>query len=109
MLRFSVALLFSLVAAAALAAVAFLLFAYMRGAIASFWPFRLSNKRLTSTDIYDLTRSTIATAGLAAGVFAAVYAYRKQRVADAPPRFLGWDSPTCVREGQTFSQQTPRQ
>ncbi len=86
MLRFSVALLFSLVAAAALAAAVFLLLAYLRGGVASFWPLRLSNKKLTSSDIYDLTRSTIAAAALIAGVFAAVYAYRKQRVEEAASR-----------------------
>lgn len=69
-----------------MAAVVFLLLAYLRGGVTSFWPLRLSNKKLTSSDIYDLTRSTIAAAALAAGVFAAVYAYRKQRVEEAASR-----------------------
>ncbi|WP_174529625.1 hypothetical protein [Micromonospora maritima] len=86
MLRFSIALLMSLTAAIALAASTFLLLARLRGAVDSLWPLRLSSKRLTSNDIYELTRSTIAAAGLAAGVFAAVYAYRKQRVEEAASR-----------------------
>lgn len=86
MLRFSVALLLSLVAAAALAFAAFVLLASLRGAVVSYWPLRFSTKQLTSSVIYDLTRSTIAVAGLAAGVFAAVYAYRKQRVEEAASR-----------------------
>ncbi|MEU5946337.1 pentapeptide repeat-containing protein [Micromonospora sp. NPDC047465] len=86
MLRFSIALLMSLGAAVALAAATFLLLASLRGAVNSFWPIRLSSTKLTSKDIYELTRSTITAAGLTAGVFAAVYAYRKQRVEEAASR-----------------------
>ena len=71
-------------AGAAFAAyLAFVALAWMRGANVPVLPHHKSAKPLTSADIYDLTRSAVAVAGLAAGVFAAVYAYRKQRVEEA--------------------------
>jgi hypothetical protein len=86
MVRFSLTLLGSLAAVAIAAAISFMTLAWVRGTNIPFLPSHANPRPLNSPDIYDLARSTVAVAGLAAGVFAAVYAYRKQRVEEASSR-----------------------
>ncbi|WP_203708538.1 pentapeptide repeat-containing protein [Asanoa iriomotensis] len=86
-MRFSLSLVIALAGIGAFALVAFAALAWVRGsAVPLLPPPKTPGKPLSSAEIYDLTRSTVAVAGLAAGVFAAVYAYRKQRVEEAGSR-----------------------
>ncbi|WP_228801608.1 hypothetical protein [Nocardia puris] len=74
---------FSLLAALIMAGAVFVLLAKIRGIGFSIGPFDFDGPRPSSGELYDLVRSAVPIAALAAGVFAAVYAYRKQRVDEA--------------------------
>ncbi|MFF4044969.1 pentapeptide repeat-containing protein [Streptomyces sp. NPDC001816] len=62
-----------------------------------------SSSRLPKERLFDLTRSTVTTAGLLAGVFAIVYAYRKQRIDEATS--LRADSETLGGRYQAAAEQ----
>ncbi|MEU0040503.1 hypothetical protein [Streptomyces sp. NPDC006333] len=62
-----------------------------------------SSSRLPKERLFDLTRSTVTAAGLLAGVFAIVYAYRKQRIEEAAS--LRADSETLGGRYQTAAEQ----
>jgi uncharacterized protein YjbI with pentapeptide repeats len=55
--------------------------AQLTGGSLGIWPGSAS--RIPSDRLFDLTRSTVTAAGLLAGVFAIVYAYRKQKIEEA--------------------------
>ncbi|WP_328480751.1 hypothetical protein OHS71_20030 [Streptomyces sp. NBC_00377] len=62
-----------------------------------------SNSKLPKERLFDLTRSTVTAAGLLAGVFAIVYAYRKQRIEEAAS--VRADSETLGGRYQTAAEQ----
>ncbi|MEU5326135.1 hypothetical protein [Streptomyces parvus] len=55
--------------------------AHLTGADLGLWPNKASS--VPPERLFDLTRSTVTGAGLLAGVFAIVYAYRKQKIEEA--------------------------
>ncbi|MFD8845813.1 pentapeptide repeat-containing protein [Streptomyces pseudogriseolus] len=62
-----------------------------------------ANSSLPKERLFELTRSTVTAAGLLAGVFAIVYAYRKQRIEEAAS--LRADSETLGARYQTAAEQ----
>jgi hypothetical protein len=82
-MRFSVTLALAFAGAALAAFLSFLVLSWTLGTNVPLLPHHPNSKSLNASDIYDLTRSAVAVAALGGGVFAAVYAYRKQRVEEA--------------------------
>lgn len=78
--KFVPALMVTLILALVLGWLLFAGFARLSGdGVSWWWP----NKSSIKGNLFDVTRSTVTAAGVFAGVFAIVYAYRKQRVEEA--------------------------
>ncbi|MBP2581831.1 uncharacterized protein YjbI with pentapeptide repeats [Streptomyces sp. PvR006] len=79
--NFPVTLLTAFVVASVCAWLIFAGMAHLTGGNVGIWPDRAAS--LPPNRLFDLTRSTVTAAGLLAGVFAIVYAYRKQKIEEA--------------------------
>lgn len=88
--NFPLALAVAFVAASSCAWLIFAGMAHLTGANVGIWPDEASS--LPPDRLFDLTRSTVTGAGLLAGVFAIVYAYRKQKIEEAASHRADADS-----------------
>ncbi|MER7515921.1 hypothetical protein [Streptomyces sp. NPDC126499] len=79
--NFPVTLITAFVVSSVCAWLIFAGMAHLTGGSVGLWPDRAAS--LPPNRLFDLTRSTVTAAGLLAGVFAIVYAYRKQKIEEA--------------------------
>ncbi|WP_314410030.1 pentapeptide repeat-containing protein [Streptomyces kroppenstedtii] len=79
--NFPLTLAVTFVAASFCAWLIFAGMAQLTGGNLGIWP--EGSSRIPPNRLFDLTRSTVTAAGLLAGVFAIVYAYRKQKIEEA--------------------------